>query len=56
MTPEAEAHMRAKLERELFSIERQHCRNVAEREERDYRAAQLRADIANLAHFKVGHP
>jgi hypothetical protein len=44
------------LERELFSIERQHCRNIAEREERDYRAAQLRADIENLKHFRIGHP
>jgi hypothetical protein len=56
MTPEAAAHMRARLERELFSVERQSCRNVSEREERDYRAAQLRAEIANIEHFRVGHP
>jgi hypothetical protein len=56
MTPEAEAAMLARLERELFSIERQHCRNVSEREERDYRAGQIRKDIAHVksGHFKLG--
>jgi hypothetical protein len=58
MTPEAEAAMLAKLERELFSIERAPVRNYSEATEREHRSAQLRREIENVkaGHFKVGHP
>jgi hypothetical protein len=57
MTPEATAHMIARLEKELFGIEREPARNVAERQYREFRAAEIRRAIENVkTHFKIGHP
>jgi hypothetical protein len=56
MHEDAAAAMIRKLEAELFSVEREHTRNVAEAEYRRFRADQLRRDIEHVksGHFKVG--
>jgi hypothetical protein len=58
VTPEAEAAMLAKLEHELFHIERERVRNYSEATYRESRVAELKRAIANIrdGHFKVGCP
>jgi hypothetical protein len=57
-TEEATAHMLARLEKELFHVEREHTRNVAEAQYRQFRADQLRREIEHVksGQFRVHHP
>jgi len=56
VTPEAEAHLLARLEAELLGIESQRARNAAEAHEIRDRADELRRSISNVRNgaFKVG--